>query len=122
MRCRQVCFYVNLDDLPEMMLALEKDVIPSFELTPNFLGFTAIKANAGKRAEVIVTSFWDLGLGGSEEEADRFVDAISRVTSRNPSRKNFDTLFAEIRVSEGGFKHERQYWNDRGGDSMSSDR
>ena len=113
MRCRQVCFYVDLDDLPRMMAAIEEAVIPSFELTPNFLGVTAIKANAGSRAEVIVTSFWHLGLEGSEDEAERFVEAISRVTGRNPSRKNFDTLYAEIRDSEGGFRHERQYWNDR---------
>ena len=112
MRCRQVCFYVDLDDLPRMMAAIEKTVIPSFEVTPNFLGVTAIKANAGDRAEVVVTSFWDLGLEGSEEAAERFVQAISAVTGRSPSRKNFDTLYAEIRDSEGGFKHERQYWDD----------
>jgi len=104
MNSRQVTFYVERIQLPRMMAALEDHVIPSFEGLPHFLGLTVIKANAGTRAEVIVTSFWDEGLEGSEQEASRFIDEVVLSTGRNPSRKAFDTLYAQVRDSTGTFR------------------
>jgi hypothetical protein len=103
MKSRQVTFYVERIQLPRMMAAVEDHVIPSFEGLPHFLGLTVIKANAGIRAEVIVTSFWDDELEGSEQEASRFIDEIAQATGRNPSRKEFDTLYAQVRDSRGTF-------------------
>jgi hypothetical protein len=80
--------------LPRMMAAVQDHVIPRYEFLRHFLGLTVIKADAGTRAEVIVTSFWDDGLEGSEQEASRFIDEIVLATGRNPSRKAFDTLGA----------------------------
>jgi hypothetical protein len=103
MRSRQVTFYVERLEIPRMMAAVEDHVIPRYEVLPHFLGLTVIKADTGTRAEVIVTSFWDDGLEGSEHEASRFVDEIVQATGRNPSRKAFDTLYAQVRDSTGTF-------------------
>jgi hypothetical protein len=46
---------------------------------------TVVKADVGTRTEVIVTSFCDDGLEGSEQEASRFIEEIVRVTGRNSS-------------------------------------
>ena len=51
-----------------------------------------------------MTSFWDDGLEGSEHEASRFVDEIAQATGRNPSRKAFDTLYAQVGDSTGTFR------------------
>ena len=120
MKCRQVCFYIESDHLEEMVQAIELRVIPSFEDLPHFLGLTAIKADTGTRCEVIVTTFWDDGLEGSEQEAVRFVDEIVRETGRNPSRKAFDTLYAQVRDSVGQFRLGREGWGDRSGSGVRS--
>jgi hypothetical protein len=104
MKSRQVCFYIELVDLPRVLASIEAHVIPRYEVLPHFLGLTVIKADAGERAEMLVTSFWDDGLEGSEQEASRFIAEINRVTGRNPSRKAFDTLYAQVRDSGGLFR------------------
>jgi len=104
MKSRQVCFYVELVDLSRVLSAVGEHVIPRYEVLPHFLGLTVIKSNVGTRAEVIVTSFWDDGLEGSEQEAGRFIDEINEVTGSNPSRKAYDTLYAQVRDSSGQFR------------------
>jgi len=104
MKSRQVCIYVEMDELRPLMSAIRGHVIPRYEVLPHFLGLTVIKADMGTRAEVLVTSFWDDGLGGSEDEASRFVDEIVQTTGKNPSRKAFDTLYAQVRDVSGTFR------------------
>ena len=104
MKSRQLCFYIDLVDLPQVISAIENHIVPHYAVLPHFLGLTAIKANVGRRAEVVVTSFWDDGLGGSEEESARFITEIVEVTGRNPSRKSYDTMYAQVRDSSGSFR------------------
>lgn len=86
------------------MRAVRDRVLPNYAALPHFLGLTMIKADAGSRAEIIVNSFWDDGLEGSEAEVSRFFDEITRVTGGNPSRKAFDTLHAQVRDATGDFR------------------
>jgi hypothetical protein len=113
MKSRQVCFYVDRSGLWEMMDAVEERVIPNFEALPHFLGITVIKADAGTRCEVVVTTYWDEGLEGSEEQSALFVEEIARETGRNPSRKAFDTLYARVRDSAGQLRLSRNQWDGR---------
>ena len=87
-----------------MMGAIRDHVLPRYEGLPHFQGMTAIEANAGTRAEVVVTSYWDDGLEDSVDAAAEFIEAITEVTGMNPSRRNFDTLYAEVRDSTGTFR------------------
>ena len=104
MKSRQVSFYVQLHEVAPLMAAVQEHVIPRYEALPHFLGLTVIKCDVRTRAEVIVTSFWDDGLDGSEQEASNFIDEIHEVTGANPSRKAFDTLYAQVRDSAGIFQ------------------
>ncbi len=104
MKSRQVSFYVEHADLQRTMLAVQGHVIPRFEVLPHFLGLTVIKADGGAQVEVVVTSFWDDGLDGSELEASRFVDEIVRVTGGNPCQRAYDTVYAHVRDSTGTFR------------------
>jgi hypothetical protein len=104
MKSRQVGFTVELADLQQVMLAVQRHVIPHFEVLPHFLGLTVIKADAATRTEVVVTSFWDDGLDGSELEASRFIDEIVRVTGGNPCQRGYDTVYAQVRDSVGTFR------------------
>jgi hypothetical protein len=104
MKSRQVSFNVEHPDLQQLMLAVQTHVIPNFEVLPHFLGLTVIKADGGALTEVVVTSFWDDGLDGSELEASRFIDEIVRVTGGNPCQRGYDTVYAQVRDSTGTFR------------------
>jgi hypothetical protein len=104
MKCRQFNFYVDLNELLLLMTAVEDHVIPRYTVLPHFLGLTVVKADVGLRAELVITSFWEDGLEGSEQDASRFIDEIVRVTGRNPSRKVFDIMYAKVRDSTGAFQ------------------
>ena len=97
MKCRQTYFYVDQESLPDVVKVVVEALVPEYRDIPHFLGVTLIKADSSTRAEVIATSFWDDGLEGSDEVSLRFVDEIHRITGSNPSRKQFDTLYAEFR-------------------------
>jgi hypothetical protein len=118
MKCRQISFYLDLDELPLLMTAVEDHVVPRYRVLPHFLGLTLIKADVGLRAEVIITSFWEDGLEGSEQDASRFIDEIVRVTGRNPSRKVFDIMYAKVRDSTGAFRLGPAPIGRQGGDSQ----
>ena len=113
MQCRQVNFFIELEDLTELLGTIESRVLPDFEELPHFLRLTAIKADYGPRCEVIVATYWDDGLEGSEEQSDRFIAEIVRETGRNPSRKAFDTLYAQVRNAAGDFRLGRDGWGGR---------
>jgi hypothetical protein len=104
MKCRQFNFYVALNELPLLMMAVEDHVIPRHTVLPHFLGLTVIKADVGPRTEVIITSFWEDGLEGSEQDASRFIDEIVRLTGNLPSRRVFDIMYANVRDSTGAFR------------------
>jgi len=103
MKSRQVSFHLETDDLPLLMQAVRDRVIPRYEGIPQFLGMTVLKAEAGSRLEIVVTSFWDNNLEGSELEAARFIEEIVDATGGNPTQRGFDTLYAQIRNSDGAF-------------------
>ena len=103
MKSRQVSFYLETDDLPLLMQAVRDRVIPRYEGIPQFLGMTVLKAEAGSRFEIVVTSFWDDNHEGSELEAARFIEEIDEATGGHPTQRGFDTLYARIRNSDGAF-------------------
>jgi hypothetical protein len=101
MKSRQVSFYVENERLPLLMETIQDEVLPQFQQLPHYLGITVIKADLGDRSEVIATSFWDDGLADSQLVSNHFVEEIVRVTGRNPSRKAFDILYAQVRDAQG---------------------
>ena len=94
----------RLDGLPGLSDAISSSVLPRFESLPHFLGLTAIKLDLGARCEIIVTSYWDDGLEESEQASKRFIEEIVRETGRNPSRKVYDILNAQVRDTAGEFR------------------
>ena len=91
---------VDTATLAPMMVAIRDRVIPRYEGIPQFLGLTVLKAEIGSRSEIVVTSFWDNNLEGSELEAARFIEEIVEATGGNPTQRGFDTLYAKIRNSD----------------------
>jgi hypothetical protein len=104
-KCRQTSFYVAQDDLRTIVAAIADEVVPEFRTVPHFLGLTLVKADHGDRAEVIVTSFWDDGLDGSDDVSRRFVRRVHEITGSNPARRGFDVLYAEMRSADGATSH-----------------
>ena len=104
MKSRQICLCIELSELHQLMKAVRGRVLPRYEAMPHFLGLTVIKVDVESRSEVLVTSFWDDGLADSEMEASRFISEIVEVTGTMPSRKSFDTLYAQVRDVSGEFR------------------
>ena len=104
MKSGQICFYIEDRDLPLLMQGVRDRVIPRYEGILHFPGLTVVKADVGKQLEIIVTSFWDNSLEGSELEAARFIEEIIETGGGIPSQRGFDTLFAQVRNSDGAFE------------------
>ena len=113
MKSRQLTFYVDSADLATVMEVVRDRVFPRYAALPHFLGLTAMKSDRDQRSEVIVTSFWDDGLQGSDDAAARFVSEIAELTGSNPIRATFDTLFAQVRDSTGTFCVGGMRWEGR---------
>lgn len=96
MQSRQICFYVDLTDLPTITRSFSELVLPAFRQVPQFLGVTLVKADVGERTEIVANSFWADGLTESEEVSAKVVNNIFRATGENPSRKSFDILYARV--------------------------
>ena len=104
MQSRQVVFYADLAELPQVISVIKDRVVPRYTELAHFLGLTAIRAVIGDRVEVVVTSFWDDGLEGSEQAAAQFLDEIKERTGQIASLKRFETLYAQVRDSTGLFR------------------
>ena len=96
MQSRQICFYADLSDLPRVTRSFSEEVLPAFRRVPHFLGVTLVKADAGERTELVANSFWSEGLAESEEVSAKVVNDIFKVSGENPSRRNFDILYARV--------------------------
>ncbi len=99
MKSRQISFYANLSDLPRITRSFSEEVLPAFRRVPHFLGVALLKADTGERTEIVATSFWKQSLAESEEVSAKVVDDIFRATGENPSRRNFDILYAHVEES-----------------------
>ena len=104
MKCRQTSFYVDQDDLSDVVTTVVESLLPEYRHTPHFLGLTLTKAEFGMRTEVIATSFWDDGLEGSDEIAHRFAGEIHRITGTNPTQKPFELLYMEMNTKGESFR------------------
>ncbi len=94
-------FFVEQDQIPLVVQAVQEEVLPRFTQLPHFLGFVALQSEVGPRPEVVTMSFWEDGLEDSEAIAEEFRDEIVRVTGKTAARKAFDILRVMVRNTAG---------------------
>lgn len=91
-KSRVVSFFADADLIPDIVRAIDEDVLPRYQELPHFVSFVALRSETGPRPEVVAISVWRSGLEGSEEISEAFRDEVHRVTGTTPSRRGYDTL------------------------------
>jgi len=98
MKCRQVSFFIHPDDVPAASETVSREVLPMFLKLPNFRGYLALEATHEITREIVLMSFWDDNLDGSEDAERAFIGTIFAATGTNPSRRSFNILGAMTRI------------------------
>lgn len=101
MKCRKVSFFLDPGQVAASIDSISREVLPDFLALPDFRGYLALQSDHGARTELIVMSFWDEGLDGSEAASTAFTTAVYNAAGTNPTRSTFDVLGALI-VDESG--------------------
>ena len=100
-KSRIVSFFAESDQIPEVVHAIDNEVLPRFNQLPHFLGFVGLQSESGSRPEVVGISLWASDLDTSEAASEEFRDEIHRVTGTTPSRKGYDVLRVMVYDGDG---------------------
>jgi hypothetical protein len=102
MQGRSVNFFIDSEQLPDVLQAIDENVVPRFTALPHFVGLVVLRSRHGARTEVTGISLWDGELEDSEEIAAEFRKEVHRVAGTSASRKEFDVLRLEFRDGGAG--------------------
>ena len=86
MKGRTVNFFIEPEALPEVLRAIDEDVLPRFRALPHFVGVVVLQSQRGTRVEVAGISLWDGDLEDSEEIAAEFRREVHRVAGTGAAR------------------------------------
>ncbi len=97
MKGRTVNFYVDPESLPEVLRAMDEDVIPRFREVPHFVGVVVLQSQRGSRIEIAGISLWDGDLEDSEEIAAEFRREVHRLAGTGAARTAYEVIRLELR-------------------------
>ena len=102
MKGRTVNFFIEREALPEVLRAIDEDVLPRYRAFPHFVGVIVLQSERGTRLEVAGISLWDGDLDDSEEIAAEFRREVQRVAGTGAARTSYDVIRLELRDDPGG--------------------
>jgi hypothetical protein len=97
MKGRTVNFFIEPEALPEVLRAIDEDVLPRYRALPHFVGVVVLKSQRGVRVEVAGISLWDGALEDSEEIAAEFRKEVHRVAGTGAARTEYEVIRLELR-------------------------
>ena len=97
MKGRTVNFFIEPEALPEVLRAIDEDVLPRYRALPNFVGVVVLQSQRGVRVEVAGISIWDGALEDSEEIAAEFRKEVHRVAGTGAARTEYEVIRLELR-------------------------
>ncbi|MGD0379452.1 MAG: hypothetical protein ABSC30_05650 [Acidimicrobiales bacterium] len=103
MKGRTVNFFIEPEALPEVLRAIDEDVLPRFRALPHFVGVVVLQSERGARIEVAGISLWDGDLEESEEIASEFRREVQRVAGTGAARTAYEVIRLELRDVPGDF-------------------
>jgi hypothetical protein len=101
MRGRTVNFFIEPEALPEVLRAIDEDVLPRFRELPHFVGAVVLQSTRGSRIEVAGISLWDGELEDSEEISAEFRREVQRVAGTGAARTEYEVIRLELRDHPG---------------------
>ncbi len=102
MKGRTVNFYVDPESLPEVLRAMDEDVIPRFRALPHFVGVVVLQSQRGSRIEIAGISLWDGDLEDSEEISAELRREVQRVAGTGAARTEYEVIRLELRDGTRG--------------------
>jgi hypothetical protein len=103
MKGRTVNFFIEPEALPEVLRAIDEDVLPRYRALPHFVGVVVLQTERGSRVEVAGISLWDGDLEDSEEIAAEFRREVHRVAGTGAARESYEVIRLELRDGPSGF-------------------
>src|SRR5580704_18807558 len=102
MKGRTVNFFIEPDALPEVLRAIDEDVLPRYREFSYFVGVVVLQSTRGSRIEVAGISLWDGELEDSEESAAEFRREVQRVAGTGAARTEYEVIRLELREGASG--------------------
>jgi hypothetical protein len=96
MKGRTVNFFIEREALPEVLRAIDEDVLPRYRALPHFVGVIVLQSVRGPRVEVAGISLWDGSLEDSEEIAAEFRQEVNRVAGTGAARTEYEVIRLEL--------------------------
>lgn len=97
MKGRTVNFFIEPEALPEVLRAIDEDVLPRYRALPHFVGVVVLQSQRGTWVEVAGISLWDGDLEDSEEIAAEFRREVHRVSGTGAARTAYEVIRLELR-------------------------
>src|ERR1700681_1974984 len=97
MKGRTVNFFIEPEALPEVLRAIDEDVLPRYRAFPHFVGVVVLQSTRGSRVEVAGISLWEGDLEDSEEIAAEFRREVHRVAGTGAARTVYEVVRLELR-------------------------
>jgi hypothetical protein len=97
MKARTVSFFIDSQLLPEVLRAVDEEILPRYRSLPHFVGLVVLESNVEGRPEVIGLSVWDEELEDSEAVIDEFVQRLYDLTGISATRK----VYRVVRLATG---------------------
>ena len=101
MKGRTVNFFIEPDAVPDVLRAIDEDVLPRYRAFPHFVGIIVLQSERGSRLEVSGISLWDGDLEDSEEIAADFRREVQRVAGTGAARTSYEVIRLELRDGRG---------------------
>ena len=101
MKGRTVNFFIEPEALPDVLRAIDEDVLPRYPGVPALRRCGGPAVTRGTRIEVAGISLWDGELEDSEEIAAEFRREVHRVAGTGAARTAYEVIRLELRDRPG---------------------
>lgn len=92
MRARTVSFYIDSTLMPEVLRALDEELLPHYLALPHFLGLVVLESETETRPEVLGMSLWDGDMSDCDDIIEGFLRRLYDVTGTSATRKRYEVL------------------------------
>jgi len=101
MKARTLTFSIDPARVPQVLEALDEQILPEYRKMPNFVGLVILQADHARR-ELVGISVWDGGLEDSAELLASFRQRLTALAGTAPTTATYDVLRFAARGAGAG--------------------
>lgn len=92
MRARTVSFYIDPQFVPQVLEALDNDLIPQYREVPHFVGLVVLESEIGGRPEFLGISVWDGDRTDCDDVIEVFLDRLFEVAGTSATTRRYNVV------------------------------